>query len=748
MKKSYLFTGLILLAASPGFAQMKIGAAGAPDASAMLEVTSGTTGNKGLLLPKMTTAQRNAITSPATGLMIYNTTTNQVQVNAGTPLVPLWALATTTAAGWSITGNTGTTPASNFFGTIDNQPLAFRTNNIEGMRLTTAGWLGIGVDAPQTKLHLNSGSFRISNGSTLLTQPAIQVINDGAGGGNNDNIVIKSYGNAGQPSIGTFSSRGTLSAPANSQAGDNIGNFYFTARVNNVESNQNVITSQYLGDGTTIKSRMLISTSNTFAMSIDSSGYVGIGVVAPQQKLHVQGTARITGSTGTATTIAGRNAAGDLSNVAIGAGLNLTGGTLTATAGSNNWSLTGNTGSNPAANFIGTSDNQPLAIRTNNTEKMRVTAAGLVGIGTSTPVTALHIDSGAIRISNGTTVLTQPAIQVINDNAGSTYNDNIVIRSYGPAVRPSIGTFTARGTLTTPANSQAGDNIGNFYFNAQVNGGEANQTIISSDYLGTGTNSKSRLNIYTSNTLAMTIDSNTRVGIGVPSPLVKLHTNGSLLVRNDVNPSVGNGALFGWSTVRSGVGEAEFINYHGTGAGGFRFYDIDPGTSTATATSADWIAFIAPGTGDYAQKSDARVKTNINTISGGLEKVMAMRPVSYDLHTGTTPRNGIVSFASNDRTIKSIGFLAQELEKVVPEAVIVPKDPANELYSVSYATVIPLLTKAIQELNVKVDKLMSENEQLRANASSLAELTNRIKQLEKSVLANTATSGAQTTASK
>ena len=44
-----------------------------PDASAMLDVKSTT---KGMLVPRMTTTQRDAITTPATGLMVYNTTTN------------------------------------------------------------------------------------------------------------------------------------------------------------------------------------------------------------------------------------------------------------------------------------------------------------------------------------------------------------------------------------------------------------------------------------------------------------------------------------------------------------------------------------------------------------------------------------------------------------------------------------------------------------------------------------------------
>lgn len=60
------------------------------------------------------------------------------------------------------------------------------------------------------------------------------------------------------------------------------------------------------------------------------------------------------------------------------------GGTLTTTAGS--WLTTGNSGTNPATNFVGTTDNQPLVVRTNNTEKMRVLANGDVWVDGSKPV--------------------------------------------------------------------------------------------------------------------------------------------------------------------------------------------------------------------------------------------------------------------------------------------------------------------------------------------------------------------------
>jgi len=66
---------LAALLALPGLARaqgVRIGTAGAPDASAALEINPGTT-PKGLLFPRLTQAQRNAIASPAEGLVIYQT---------------------------------------------------------------------------------------------------------------------------------------------------------------------------------------------------------------------------------------------------------------------------------------------------------------------------------------------------------------------------------------------------------------------------------------------------------------------------------------------------------------------------------------------------------------------------------------------------------------------------------------------------------------------------------------------------
>jgi hypothetical protein len=74
MKKHLLLTGLaslLMLISIQLFAQMSISTNGSvPDNSAMLDVKST---SKGLLIPRMTQAERNAIPSPAVGLMIYQT---------------------------------------------------------------------------------------------------------------------------------------------------------------------------------------------------------------------------------------------------------------------------------------------------------------------------------------------------------------------------------------------------------------------------------------------------------------------------------------------------------------------------------------------------------------------------------------------------------------------------------------------------------------------------------------------------
>lgn len=92
MKKNQLKAILFMLAGvflAKG--QVGIGTS-SPDPSSNLHVapTNSSKQNKGTLLGTMTTQNRNSIAQPATGLIIYNTTDNCLQVNNGTPAAPKW----------------------------------------------------------------------------------------------------------------------------------------------------------------------------------------------------------------------------------------------------------------------------------------------------------------------------------------------------------------------------------------------------------------------------------------------------------------------------------------------------------------------------------------------------------------------------------------------------------------------------------------------------------------------------------
>lgn len=131
-------------------AQIGIGTT-TPNTSAALDVTST---NKGILAPRMTAAQKTAIITPATGLLIYQTDgAAGFWFYNGTIWQPF-----ASGNGWGLSGNFGTTPATNILGTTDAQSLVLKANNIETARVLDDGNVGMGTSTPTAKLHITSAS--------------------------------------------------------------------------------------------------------------------------------------------------------------------------------------------------------------------------------------------------------------------------------------------------------------------------------------------------------------------------------------------------------------------------------------------------------------------------------------------------------------------------------------------------------------------------------------------------------------
>jgi hypothetical protein len=142
---------LLVLASISIKAQVGIGTAN-PDVSAILDVTSTA---KGMLIPKMTQAQRLAIVVGAstTGLLVYQT---DAVTGFWYYTGAAWSQFGGVASGWGITGNAGTTPATNKLGTTDAQPLVVKTNNTEALRILSDGKVGIGNTAPSAALQVQN----------------------------------------------------------------------------------------------------------------------------------------------------------------------------------------------------------------------------------------------------------------------------------------------------------------------------------------------------------------------------------------------------------------------------------------------------------------------------------------------------------------------------------------------------------------------------------------------------------------
>lgn len=125
----------------------------------------------------------------------------------------------------------------------------------------------------------------------------------------------------------------------------------------------------------------------------------------------------------------------------------------------------------------------------------------------------------------------------------------------------------------------------------------------------------------------------------------------------------------------------------------------------------------AGGSSSWNSLSDVQLKKNIRTIPDALNTLMNMRGVSFEWADSNSPEKG-----------ERIGFIAQELEKVLPQVV----NTGGDYYSVQYGPINAILVEAVKEqqkmiqsLQMQTQTLMKENEAIKADLQKLNQSANK-----------------------
>ena len=173
-KSAVLLAGLIILMSLTGYRahaqSMGISSSSiTPDASSILEIRTTT---KGLLIPRMTTTERDAISSPATGLMVFNTTTGKFNFYSGTAWLGVFSGTS------GVNSITGTTNRITIGGTSSDPTMDISSSYVGQSSITTLGTIGTGVwngtliDPTYGGTGINNGTKTITLGGNLVTSGA------------------------------------------------------------------------------------------------------------------------------------------------------------------------------------------------------------------------------------------------------------------------------------------------------------------------------------------------------------------------------------------------------------------------------------------------------------------------------------------------------------------------------------------------------------------------------------------------
>ena len=331
----------------------------------------------------------------------------------------------------------------------------------------------------------------------------------------------------------------------------------------------------------------------------------------------------------------------------------------------------------------------PFTFRQSGLEKMRLDTLGRLGIGTTNPsrdgLNVFHTTTPYVHLTNTTTgdtssdggylALAGTELRLGNQEASGDLNmfvDNdstvgIIIKSGGNV---GVGTSSPIGKMEISSSN----------VRATANGGADELVLQNNDFCG--------MSIFSSDSTAAQIlfgDSSSSVR-GLlqyynSTDAFVFGTAGAERMRLDVsgNLTIGSTTNAGYKLKVEGSGTVQLNNRLVND--GAVFAAAHQGTVVGT------ISVTASATA-YNTTSDYRLKEDLQDFKG-LELVSKIPVYDY-------------KWKAEDS--RSYGVMAHELEEVLPQAVSGEKD-AEEMQSVDYSKIVPLLIKSIQELTAKVEKL-------------------------------------------
>ena len=336
-----------------------------------------------------------------------------------------------------------------------------------------------------------------------------------------------------------------------------------------------------------------------------------------------------------------------------------------------------------------------LELQTADTTRMTITSSGKVGIGNTSPATT------------GTAGMTIGVNTILSDvvNGQSLFGNNVYYdgswKYYTTGVYTAVRQQNGAVTFHSGPSASAGSTASN------MDTTDVKMIINSSGNVGIGTSSPaSALDVQAASGVSMFRLTATTGTSAVYSRYS--NTGGFLYLGRDNSSGTDFGSAYSagiWST-------GAYPMLFGTnGIERMRITDVGEvwiaGTTDRGAFNLQCNGTGVWGAGAYTNGSDARIKDDITPLDSGLDVVEKLNPVTYKYKEDW----------SKDQSIQT-GFIAQDLLVALEgkEYVDGIVNQSSEYMSVAYQNIIPILTKAIQELKAELDTVKAELATLKGTA--------------------------------